>query len=43
MLLNVTVFVVRFRVGQYREELILNITVYIVRVCGWQFRDIMVS
>jgi len=28
--LNVTVFVVRVWVGQYREELVLNFTVFVV-------------
>jgi len=30
--MNVTVFVVRFWGGQYREELILNVTMFVVRV-----------
>ena len=37
--MNVTVFVVRFWGGQYREELILNITVFVVRVWAGQYRD----
>ena len=29
LILNITVFVLSFRGGQYKEELILNITVFI--------------
>ena len=36
MIVNVTVFVVRVWVGQYREELILNVTVFVVRALGGQ-------
>jgi hypothetical protein len=32
LILNFTVFVVRFGKGEYIEELILNITVFVVRV-----------
>ena len=32
LILNVTVFVVRFWGGLYREELVLNVTVCVVRV-----------
>jgi hypothetical protein len=28
LILNVTVFVVRFWVGQYREELLMNFTIF---------------
>jgi hypothetical protein len=33
MVLNVTVFVVRDRAEQYREQLLLNVTVFVVRDC----------
>jgi len=37
--MNVTVFVLRVWVAQYREELILNNTVFVVRVWGGQYRE----
>ena len=42
MILNVTVIVVRYKGGQYREELILNVTVIVVRCKGsaiWRGSD----
>ena len=32
LILNITVFVVRFWGGQNRDELIMNVTVFVVRV-----------
>ena len=37
--MDVTLFVVRVWVVQYREELILNVTVFIVRFWGEQYRE----
>jgi hypothetical protein len=34
MILSVTLFVVRDRGRQYKEEMILNVTVFVVRVWG---------
>jgi hypothetical protein len=39
LILNVTVFVVRVWVGEYREELILKVTVFVVRVWGGEYRE----
>jgi hypothetical protein len=37
MLLNITLFDVRFWGVEYREEMILKVTVYDVSVCGVQY------